>query len=114
MRNKLLCITLGLMCSTISVQAQNGRENWFPAKGSVGIGTRTPSKDLEVIGDVNVTGTTTSVGVQTTALQSSSFLNLNNAIINGKLGLGGVPNPSESLDVLGNGKFSGNITAQGM
>ncbi len=114
MKNKLLllCSTLSL-CLTTAVFAQNGRDNWFPNKGSVGIGTRTPSKDLEVIGDVNVTGTTTSGAVQTTTLQSSNFLNLNNAIINGRVGIG-VSNPSVALDVLGNFNLQGNITAQGV
>ncbi|HTH56433.1 MAG TPA: hypothetical protein VL728_10345 [Cyclobacteriaceae bacterium] len=113
MRNKLLAFTLTLMC-TFSVFAQTGRFNWFPNQGNVGIGTRTPSKDLEVIGDLNVTGATTSNSVQATTLQSGSLLNLNNALINGRLGIGGVANPSEALDVLGNLKLSGNITAQGV
>ncbi|HTH55435.1 MAG TPA: hypothetical protein VL728_05275 [Cyclobacteriaceae bacterium] len=116
MRNKLYLTALATMCS-ISMFAQTsntGRFNWFPNQGNVGIGTRAPSKDLEVIGDLNVTGTTTSNSVQTTTLQSGTFLNLNNAIINGRLGVGGVPNPTEALDVLGNLKLSGNITAQGV
>lgn len=118
MRNKLLLSITLLMCPTLLVLAQNtsntGRYNWFPNQGSVGIGTRTPSKDLEVIGDLNVTGATSSSSMQTTTLQSGSLLNLNNAVINGKLGIGGISNPSEALDVLGNLKLSGNITAQGV
>lgn len=119
MRNEFLfVVALLTVCSIVSVHAQttsnSGRFNWFPNQGNVGIGTRTPSKDLEVIGDLNVTGATTSNSVQTTTLQSGSLLNLNNAIINGRLGVGGVPNPTEALDILGNLKLSGNITAQGV
>src|SRR5438105_1422661 len=112
MRNKLLLCALTIMCLGTGAFAQN-RVNWFPNVGPVGIGTRTPSKDLEVIGDLNVTGTATSGTVQTTTLQSSNFLNLNNAIINGKVGIG-VSNPSVALDVLGNFKLQGNITAMGV
>jgi len=109
----MICLIVGL-CSTLFLQAQNGRENWFPNKGPVGIGTRTPSKDFEIIGDVNVTGTISSGAVSTATLQSGNLLNFNDAIIKGKVGIGGVSHPSEALDILGNLKLSGNITALGV
>jgi hypothetical protein len=88
--------------------------NKFPNWGNAGIGTTSPSEKLEVIGNVKI-----SQIVFTHALESSTYINsgtLNlsgNGIINGNLGLG-VPSPTERLDVLGNIKLSGNLTAQGL
>jgi hypothetical protein len=88
--------------------------NKFPNWGNAGIGTTSPSEKLEVIGNVKI-----SQIIFTHALESSTYINsgtLNlsgNGIVNGNLGLG-VPSPTERLDVLGNIKLSGNLSAQGL
>ena len=61
----------------------------FNQNGNVGIGTDTPEKKLDVVGEGKFT---------------------NNLTIGGNLGLG-IDSPAERLDVSGSGKFSGNLTA---
>jgi predicted acyltransferase (DUF342 family) len=106
-----------LLLSYVSSFSQNGnssgRENWFPNRGNVGVGTRNPSKDLEVIGDINATNTITGQSIESPAFKGG-VLNLSgNGIINGNVGIG-VAIPSEKLDILGNLRLSGNLFANGL
>jgi predicted acyltransferase (DUF342 family) len=109
----LLIVTL----SFTSVYSQNttntSRENWLPVRGNVGIGTRTPAYDLDVIGNIRATNSIFSQSLETTLLKTGTFNLSGNAFINGSLGLG-VATPSERLDVLGNIKLSGILTGQGL
>lgn len=117
MKNLLVACTIYLLFSLPFAEAQTqttqGRENWFPNRGNVGIGTRTPSENLEVIGNMKVTNTTFTEMLRASSTESGSLLILNNSIINGRLGIG-VPNPTEKLDVLGNFRLQGHLTAQGL
>ena len=89
------------------------RDNWFPNRGNVGIGTRTPTKDLEVIGDIKATNTIYSNSLESGSIVGGTLNLSNNAMINGRLGIG-VTNPTEKLEVLGNFKLQGNLTALGL
>lgn len=112
-----------LLGQTVNAQSTNGnknnppgRENWFPNRGNVGIGTREPSTDLEVIGDVNVTNKLTSHEIETLGLRAStgSFLEDvsigRNLYVDGKVGVG-VPTPTHKFEIAGSLKVSESIYA---
>jgi hypothetical protein len=114
----LICCLFLISTHLLFAQSTNGsttsaRENWFPNRGKVGVGTRTPSEDLEVIGNVKITNTLFSQTLRTSSIESSSLLLFNNAVINGRLGIG-VANPSEALDVLGNFRLQGTLRADNL
>src|SRR5258706_6089382 len=93
----------------------NGRVNWFPNRGNVGIGTRTPSEALEVIGNVRVsqtlfTNSLETVGLKATNLTVSQDATIGrNLLVQGNVGIG-VAAPSEKLEISGNLKVSGAIS----
>ena len=100
--------------STNGNGASQGRENWFPNRGNVGIGTRTPAEALEVLGNVRVSQTIFTNSLESTTSINGATLKLSgNGFINGYLGLG-VTSPTERLDVFGNIRLSGTLFAQGL
>ena len=99
--------------STNGNSTTTGRENWFPNRGNVGVGTRTPSENLEVVGNIKATQTVFSQNVEAFLLRGGTLRISNDAFIGGNVGLG-ISTPSERLDVLGNVKVSGNIHADGL
>ncbi len=113
---KYFCLLLVTLSFT-SVYSQNttntNRENWLPNRGNVGIGTRTPAYDLEVIGNIRATNSILSPTIETSLLKAGTFNLSGNGFVNGFLGLG-ITTPSERLDVLGNIKLSGILIGQGL
>ena len=110
MKKILLLVIVNTLCVTLTI-AQNGRENWFPNKGNVGIGTRTPEFTLHIIGNLKVTEEIIGKSLQIdNDIQSNDLKIRRNAIILGKLGIG-VQNPIENFELTGNAKISGNLTA---
>lgn len=91
-----------------------GRTNTFPPFGNVGIGTSTPSENLEVIGNIKVTGKILTdqfetIGISVPSLSIPETLEVGqNAIFKGNVGIG-VTTPSEKLEISGNLKVTGNI-----
>jgi cytoskeletal protein CcmA (bactofilin family) len=92
----------------------NGRENWVPNRGNVGIGTRSPVEALEVIGNVKVsetifTNSLQTVGLSAVNLSVSQDANVGrNLFVAGNVGIN-VTNPVERLEVGGNIKASGDL-----
>ncbi|HEY0655738.1 MAG TPA: hypothetical protein VGD65_21535 [Chryseosolibacter sp.] len=91
--------------------SNNGRENWFPSHGKVGVGTRFPTADLEVVGDVLSSGRISAQDINSNNFTGSSLLLSNNAVVNGRIGIG-ISTPTEALDVVGNFRLQGNFSAQ--
>ena len=112
----LLPLQFAVAQSTNGNSTPNGRENWFPNRGNVGIGTRTPSEALEVLGNVRVSETVftnnlETIGLKATTLNVSQNATIGgNLFVNGKVGIG-VSNPTEKLDINGNVKVSNAITS---
>jgi hypothetical protein len=81
-------------------------------QGWMGIGTPTPLKNLDVVGDINLSGdiykdnTLMPIGEWETAGASDIYFN------RGKVGIG-LTTPTELLDIGGNAKFSGDIIGEG-
>jgi hypothetical protein len=100
--------------STNGVSDPAGRENWIPNRGFVGIGTRTPTEALEVIGNVKVSQTVftnnlETVGLKATNLTVSQDASIGrNLLVSGNVGIG-VANPVERLEISGNLKVSSAI-----
>ena len=106
----------GLKINTGEVASNFSVGNTFSVAGNTGLGIAAPTERLDVAGNVKVSNT-----LFADAIESNNFsvenatinnqLNVGgNAIVNGRLGLG-VAAPSVKLDVAGNIKASGNITA---
>src|SRR5260370_32881633 len=109
----LLCISQ-LQCISALAQSNNGgsdpnRTNWFPNAGNVGVGTRTPSEALEVLGNVRVSQTifTNSLetqGLKTVNLSVSQDASIGrNFFVQGRVAIG-ESNPAEQLEISGNTK----------
>ncbi len=88
----------------------------FTVSGFTGFGVAAPKERLEVAGNLKV-----SQGIFTNTLEGSSFTIENgivnnqlqvkgNTLIDGNLGVGN-PSPAEKVDIVGNIKASGNLTA---
>ncbi|MFY7884503.1 MAG: hypothetical protein ACOVOV_06625, partial [Dolichospermum sp.] len=81
--------------------------------GKVGIGNSNPFYALDVSGNANVSGTTTStnIAIGKTSLTGGYVLDVSgNAIVSGNIGIGN-SNPSHKLDVSGNANVSGTTTS---
>jgi len=110
-----------LMASSLAIQ--NGEVssnltvgNIFSVSGNTGLGVTAPTERLDVAGNVRVSNTLYADAIESNefTVENSTVNNLlsvgGNAIINGRIGLG-VSAPTVKLDVAGNIKASGNITA---
>jgi hypothetical protein len=113
--------------------------SFIPSSGNFGVGTNNPTAKLDVVGDANFTDTVTAplfegdlladnvetenllvTGISTfesnstfesdVSFESDVEIESDLTINIGNLGIG-VQNPSEKLEVDGNGIFSGNVTA---
>ena len=76
--------------------------------GNVGIGTTNPAYKLDVLGDINFTGTFYQNGTQFVASRWTAGTGDNIYRLNGNVGLG-TTNPAEKIDVVGNIKLTGEL-----
>jgi hypothetical protein len=101
------------------IQLGNGRVMQTYILPNLGIGTRTPAKQLDVVGEARITGGLTVTGSLTvsgesvitrnsTGISSIPVINATTAI-----GIGLTTAPTASLDVNGSGKFAQNVTVTG-
>lgn len=118
MKARLILLIMGLLATTGSLYAQ-GRENWFPNRGNVGIGTRTPVEALEVLGNVKVSQTVFANDLQTIGLSATNLTVSQDASIGrnltvaGKVGIG-VTAPIEKLEISGNVKATQRFIGDGL
>ncbi len=117
---------IAVLISSAAISARSSAQDWdladtggndVAAKGFVGIGTYVPLYDLDVLGDINFTGTLYFDGVAVNL--SSSLLTqsgANSVFLTGNVGIG-TSTPVNKLDVSGNigstgsGSFAGSLTA---
>src|SRR5438128_1023797 len=116
MKTNFIITVCAIVLMANAATAQNGRENWFPNRGNVGIGTRSPSADLEVVGDVKVTHDIFAVDISVVGLKGTNLTVSQDAAIGGNLKVTGnvgigVANAVEKLEVAGNVKVSQNVTS---
>jgi len=86
---------------TTQVQLNSNGDSYFTG-GSLGIGTNSPSSELHVVGDLNVTGTAYLATVNMTGVIYSE----------GTVGIG-APSPGAELHVAGDTNITGSLTVAG-
>jgi microcystin-dependent protein len=107
--------------STEGDESNYGNKVVITQEGNMGIGTISPTKKLDVTGDVNITGVTTlngNVGIGTTSLTKKLDVT-GDVNITGVTTLGsnvgiGTTSPTKKLDVNGDTHVSGATTLDGM
>ena len=96
---------------------ENGRQNWFPNVGNVGIGTRSPVTDLEIIGSIKASNNIESSTLNVGDLFGTNFIFTQNGSMGGNfnvignVGIG-VAEALEKLHVIGNIKSSQKLVAE--
>ena len=98
-------ICAGSLLSTNNVFSIN-------TSGNIGIGKTNPTKKLDVVGDINFTGTLYQNGTTFSSGGGGSEWDLNGTDLsytNGKIGVG-ITNPTYELDVVGNMRMSNGLS----
>ena len=122
-KHRVIAVALfSILSAATSASAQT---NTFPATGNVGVGTTTPARRLDVIGNLAVTPTTgqtfaldaDSAGPYMGTLTNTPFSLMSNSArrllidTNGNVGIG-TNNPTSMLHVVGDARVDGNIAAK--
>ena len=99
----------------VITKSMNIGEN-LVVNGNLGIGVADPEEKLDIAGNLKISGFAdanqiSATGMTTATLQVNETMTVNDlALFNGKIGIG-VNNPTEALQVNGNIKATGNLTA---
>ena len=119
MLKKILTITATIICvlTAYAQNGDNGRQNWFPNVGNVGVGTRTPVTDLEVIGSIKASDNIESATLNVVDLFGTDFIFSQNGSVGGNFHVGGnvgigITDAQEKLHVIGNLKASQSLIAE--